>query len=130
MGKRSDIPCRYMPSLNLPFNSKHDGWFYSTKNSKMGFCLRESLSLSKSCINIFHILSLPIFSSYSVVPLCEVEFRVTVERIGTWLRIHLCISTKCLNYGALLSFAHVHQPIFPKKMAQSSTKFPGIANQP
>ena len=101
--------------------SKHDRWFHCTKNSKVGFCLRRSFSSSKSCINILYILSLPIFSSYSVVPLCEVELRVTVERIGSWLRLHLCISTKCLNYGALLyCLQPIYPPISPEKIAQSS----------
>lgn len=70
-------------------HSKHASWFYSTKNSKMGFFLREFLSSRESCINILYILSLPIFSSYSIVPLGEVELRVTVERVGTWLRTYL-----------------------------------------
>lgn len=99
----------HMPAKTSPLpHSKHAGWFYSTKNSKMGFCLRESLSSRESCIHILYILSLPIFSSYSVVPLGEVELRVTVERVGTWLRTHLWYPPQLPSIWSLVLWSLVH----------------------
>lgn len=96
-------------------------WFYYTKNSKMGFCLRGPLSLSKRCIHILCISSLPIFSSYSVFPLCKVECRITVERHKTKLRTHPDISTRCLHGGVIYPTPPL---ICPEKTVQSSTRFP------
>lgn len=120
----------YSQQKHLPLQNQSKGWFYCTKNSKMGFCPRRSLSLSKSCISIFYILSLPIFSSYSVFPSCEVRCRVTVERHRN-LAEFLNISTKVLNYGASRCYPSHSPTCLPrKKMAQVTTKFLGKADQP